>query len=52
MSIPPKEFEREIIKERTKGGLEAARARGRTGGRPQVLIDKQKDMLCLNFHVF
>jgi DNA invertase Pin-like site-specific DNA recombinase len=28
------EFEREIISERTKAGLEAARARGRKGGRP------------------
>src|SRR5215208_2915808 len=28
------EFEREIIKERTQAGLEAARSRGRTGGRP------------------
>lgn len=30
------EFEREMIKERTKGGRDAARARGRTGGRPAV----------------
>ena len=28
------EFERELIRERTKAGLEAARARGRKGGRP------------------
>ena len=28
------EFEREIINERTKAGLKAARARGRKGGRP------------------
>jgi DNA invertase Pin-like site-specific DNA recombinase len=28
------EFEREIIKERTKAGLAAAKARGRSGGRP------------------
>ncbi|RNE48058.1 recombinase family protein [Corynebacterium alimapuense] len=28
------EFERELISERTKAGLESARARGRTGGRP------------------
>ena len=28
------EFEREIISERTKAGLAAARARGRKGGRP------------------
>jgi len=31
------EFEREIIRERTKAGLESARARGRKGGRPQGL---------------
>ena len=34
------EFERSIIRERTKAGLEAARARGRTGGRPPALTDK------------
>jgi len=31
------EFEREVIRERTKAGLEAARARGRVGGRPKGL---------------
>ncbi|WP_317173773.1 recombinase family protein [Adhaeribacter radiodurans] len=31
------EIEREIIKERTKAGLVAARARGRAGGRPAGL---------------
>jgi DNA invertase Pin-like site-specific DNA recombinase len=31
------EFERELIKERTKAGLAAARARGRKGGRPEGL---------------
>ncbi|MCA9885758.1 MAG: recombinase family protein [Anaerolineae bacterium] len=31
------EFERDIIRERTKAGLEAARARGRKGGRPAGL---------------
>jgi len=31
------EFEREIIRERTMAGLEAARARGRKGGRPKGL---------------
>lgn len=31
------EFERSIIRERTKAGLNAARARGRTGGRPPKL---------------
>ena len=30
------EFEREIIRERTKAGLAAARARGRLGGRPKT----------------
>ena len=31
------EFEREIIRERTKAGLDAAKARGRMGGRPAGL---------------
>lgn len=31
------EFERGIIRERTKAGLAAARARGKTGGRPPAL---------------
>jgi DNA invertase Pin-like site-specific DNA recombinase len=31
------EFERELIRERTKAGLEAARARGRKGGRPRKM---------------
>jgi DNA invertase Pin-like site-specific DNA recombinase len=31
------EFERDIISERTRAGLEAARARGRKGGRPKGL---------------
>ncbi len=30
------EFEREVIKERTNSGLQAARARGRLGGRPKI----------------
>jgi DNA invertase Pin-like site-specific DNA recombinase len=34
------EFEREIIRERTKAGLEAAKARGRNGGRPQGLTSE------------
>lgn len=37
------EFERDLIVERTTAGLNAARARGRTGGRKPVLdADKQK----------
>ena len=31
------EFERDLIRERTQAGLKAARARGRTGGRPRGL---------------
>ena len=34
------EFERSIIKERTIAGLEAAKSRGRVGGRPRGLSDK------------
>ncbi|MFM0734351.1 recombinase family protein [Paraburkholderia sediminicola] len=36
------EFERELIRERTLAGLQAARARGRHGGRPQALDAKQR----------
>lgn len=36
------EFERDLIVERTQAGLAAARARGRTGGRPQGLTDAAK----------
>jgi len=39
------EFEREIIKERTRAGLQSARARGRKGGRPKALTAKQVQML-------
>lgn len=35
------QFERDLIRERTSAGLEAARARGRKGGRPVKLDDKQ-----------
>ncbi|GGJ71485.1 DNA invertase [Glutamicibacter ardleyensis] len=31
------EFERDLIRERTKAGLQAARARGKVGGRPALL---------------
>jgi DNA invertase Pin-like site-specific DNA recombinase len=34
------EFEREVMRERTQAGLAAARARGRTGGRPKGLPRK------------
>ena len=35
------QFERELIVERTKAGLAAARARGRKGGRPPALSGEQ-----------
>src|SRR5215213_5450969 len=38
------EFEREIIKERTLAGLQAARARGRRGGPKRKLTDEQMQM--------
>ncbi|MFP1631956.1 recombinase family protein [Zhengella sp. ZM62] len=36
------EFERSIIRERTKAGLDAARAKGRVGGRPRALSEEDK----------
>ncbi|HEU5382119.1 MAG TPA: recombinase family protein [Ktedonobacteraceae bacterium] len=36
------EFERDLIRERTQAGLGAARARGRTGGRPRALKSEQR----------
>lgn len=38
------EFERDIIRERTNAGLQAARARGRMGGRPKSLTGKKVAM--------
>ncbi len=35
------EFERDLIRDRTKAGLAAARARGRLGGRPRALSSDQ-----------
>lgn len=35
------EFERDLIRERTNAGLEAARARGRKGGRPSLLTKEK-----------
>ncbi len=39
------EFERNLIRERTQAGLEAARARGRKGGRPKSLDAKKTELL-------
>lgn len=37
------EFERDLIRERTKAGLAAARARGRVGGRPTVWTPEKRE---------
>jgi DNA invertase Pin-like site-specific DNA recombinase len=39
------EFERNLIRERTQAGLQAARARGRKGGRRKKLDGKKVDLL-------
>jgi DNA invertase Pin-like site-specific DNA recombinase len=39
------EFERNLIRERTNAGIKAARARGRNGGRPSKLSQKEVDMV-------
>ncbi len=39
------EFERNLIRERTRAGLAAARARGRKGGRPRALDEKKTQLL-------
>src|SRR5919202_4587865 len=38
------EFEREIIRERTRAGMEAARSRGKQGGRPKKLSQNKAEM--------
>lgn len=38
------EFERDLIRERTKAGLKAARARGRHGGRPRGMTPKKIEL--------
>src|ERR671915_955554 len=40
----PAQFERDIIKERTNAGLNAARARGRKGGRPRSALGDERKM--------
>jgi DNA invertase Pin-like site-specific DNA recombinase len=41
------EFERDLIRQRTRAGLEAARARGRRGGRPFAAAYRDKQRLVL-----
>ena len=43
------EFERNLIRERTRAGLQAARARGRKGGRPKAL-DASKRALAVRLY--
>ena len=43
------EFERNLIRERTQAGLQAARARGRKGGRPKSL-NKDKQALAVKLY--
>ena len=46
------EFERDLIRERTKAGLEEARARGRKGGRRQEMTkeEEQKAILAVTYY--
>jgi DNA invertase Pin-like site-specific DNA recombinase len=39
------QFERDLIRERTNAGLQAARARGHRGGRPSKLNAKQRERI-------
>ena len=39
------EFERTLIRERTRAGLSAARARGRQGGRPRVIGEEKRKIM-------
>ena len=44
------EFERDLIRERTKAGLSAARARGRNGGRPPIPVDHPSVVTAKKMH--
>lgn len=44
------QFERRLIQERTKAGLDAARARGRNGGRKKVAPDNPKVLTAKRMH--
>ena len=39
------QFERALIRERVNAGLEAARRRGRVGGRPRVIRDERMELI-------
>lgn len=44
------EFERNLIKERTQAGLIAARARGKSGGRPKALNEEKRQLAAELYH--
>jgi DNA invertase Pin-like site-specific DNA recombinase len=44
------QFERSLIRERTRKGLEAARARGRKGGRRKIQADNPKVVMAKKMH--
>ena len=44
------EFERELIRERTRAGLTAARARGKKGGRPNKLTKEQREKMIEHYN--
>jgi DNA invertase Pin-like site-specific DNA recombinase len=44
------QFERKLIQERTRAGLEAARARGRKGGRKKLLSTNPKVVMAKRMH--
>ncbi len=44
MLVALAELERNLIRDRTKAGLEAARARGRKGGRPKKFDAEQREI--------
>jgi DNA invertase Pin-like site-specific DNA recombinase len=44
------QFERRLIQERTRAGLDAARARGRNGGRRRISSDNPKVLTAKRMH--
>lgn len=44
------QFERRLIQERTRAGLEAARARGRLGGRKPIPVDDPRVQMAKKMH--
>ena len=44
------EFERNLIRERSKAGLAAARSRGKLGGRPKTLTQSQQQLAVKLYH--